>query len=88
MDLFTALLNISNLENDQTLFVEQPWTPESHTELRTAIQIRNTQQKSLKFFIEVSELKLLLLRFEMQNVCLRDSCYLVIEHVIEKNKLM
>ncbi len=29
MDLFTTLLNINNVQNDQILFVEKPWTPES-----------------------------------------------------------
>jgi len=29
MDLFTTLLNINNVQNDQIFFVEKPWTPES-----------------------------------------------------------
>ena len=83
MDLFTTLLNIGNLQDDQILFVEQPWTPESETELRTTTHIQNNERENFKYFIKVSELKLLLLRFEMRNVCLRDRCYLIIEYVID-----
>lgn len=43
MDLFTTLLNIGNLQDDQILFVEQPWTPESETELRTTTHIQNNE---------------------------------------------
>lgn len=85
MDLFTTLLNISNLQDDQVLFVEQPWTPESETELRTTTPIQNNDRKNFKYFIKVSELKLLMLRFEMRNLCLRDSCYLVIEYALDHN---
>lgn len=83
MDLFTILLNIDNLQNDQVLFVEQPWTPESEVELRTTTPIQNNDRKNFKYFIKISELRLLLLRFEVRNLCLRDSCYLVIEHVLD-----
>lgn len=83
MDLFSILLNIDNLQNDQILFVEQPWTPESEAELRTTTQIQNNDRKNFKYFIKISELRLLLLRFEMCNVCLRDRCYLIIEHVLD-----
>ena len=82
MDLFSILLNIDNLQNDQILFVEQPWTPESEVELRTTTPIQNNDRKNFKYFIKISELRLLLLRFEVQNLCLRDSCYLIIEHVL------
>lgn len=85
MNLFTTLLNISNLQDDQVLFVEQPWTPESETELRTTTPIQNNDRKNFKYFIKVSELKLLMLRFEMRNLCLRDSCYLVIEYALDYN---
>lgn len=83
MDLFTTLLNINNLQNDQILFVEQPWTPESEVELRTTTPIQNNDRKNFKYFIKISELRLLMLRFEVRNLCLRDSCYLVIEHVLD-----
>ena len=83
MDLLTTLLNINNLQNDQVLFVEQPWTPESETELKTMTQIQYTEGENFKYFIKISELRLLLLRFEVRNLCLRDSCYLVIEHVFD-----
>ncbi|MEG0198948.1 MAG: hypothetical protein RR676_17675, partial [Acinetobacter sp.] len=73
MDLFTTLLNINNLQNDQVLFVEQPWTPESEVELRTTTQIQYTERENFKYFIKISELRLLLLRFEIRNLCLRDS---------------
>lgn len=83
MDLFTILLNIDNLQNDQILFVEQPWIPESEVELRTTTPIQNNDRKNFKYFIKISELRLLMLRFEVRNLCLRDSCYLVIEHVLD-----
>ncbi len=83
MDLLTTLLNVDNLQNDQILFVEQPWTPESEVEVRTTTQIQNNDRKNFKYFIKISELRLLLLRFEMRNLCLRDNCYLVIEHVLD-----
>lgn len=83
MDLLTTILNIGNLQDDQILFVEQPWTPESETELRTKVQIQTIEQETFKYFIKVSELKLLIQRFEMRNLCLRDSCYLVIEHALD-----
>lgn len=85
MNLFTTLLNISNLQDDQVLFVEQPWTPESEVELRTTTPIQNNDRKNFKYFIKISELKLLILRFEMRNLCLRDSCYLVIEYALDHN---
>ena len=85
MDLFTTLLNIDNLQNDQVLFVAQPWTPESEVELRTTTPIQNNDRKNFKYFIKISELKLLMLRFEIRNLCLRDSCYLVIEYALDHN---
>ncbi len=85
MNLFATLLNISNLQNDQILFVEQPWTPESEVELRTTTPIQNNDRKNFKYFIKISELKLLMLRFEIRNLCLRDSCYLVIEYALDHN---
>ena len=85
MDLLTTLLNVDNLQNDQILFVEQPWAPESEVELRTTTPIQNNDRKNFKYFIKISELKLLMLRFEIRNLCLRDSCYLVIEHILDHN---
>ena len=85
MDLFTTLLNIDNLQNDQVLFVAQPWTPESEVELRTTTPIQNNDRKNFKYFIKISELKLLMLRFEIRNLCLRDSCYLIIEYALDHN---
>ena len=85
MNLFTTLLNIDNLQNDQVLFVAQPWTPESEVELRTTTPIQNNDRKNFKYFIKISELKLLMLRFEIRNLCLRDSCYLVIEYALDHN---
>ena len=88
MDLFTTLLNINNVQNDQILFVEKPWTPESQVTVLHVSFVKNPLAKNFQFFLAVKELKHLVLQFETRNVCLIELCYLIIEHVLEKNKII
>jgi hypothetical protein len=85
MDLLSTLLNIRQLQNQQSLFVEQPWVPESKVMLFETPFDQKILLNNFTFFLDVAELKFLILHFEAKNVCLRDSCYLIIEHVLEKN---
>lgn len=88
MDLFTTLLNINNVQNDQILFVEKPWTPESQVTVLHVSFVKNSLAKNFQFFLAVNELKRLVLQFETRNICLREMCYLIIEHALEKNKII
>lgn len=84
MNLFTTFLNINHFQEKQFLYVEQPWSPESEVELREIDLAKNINLSKFEFFIEVSELKSLLQHFENKNVCLRETCYLIIEYILDQ----
>ncbi|WP_353168224.1 hypothetical protein [Acinetobacter sp.] len=88
MDLFTAILNIHKLQIQQSLFVEQPWTPESLVKLQDIPVNRKIRNDNFTYFLDVVEIESLLLRLESRNTCLRDICHLIIEHAIENSKFI
>ena len=85
MDLFTTLLNMNNLQNDQILFVEEPWTPEAQVSMQSVSLVENPLAQSFQLFSTTNELKRLALQFKTRNVCLREICYLIIEYCLKKN---
>lgn len=53
-----------------------------------SLSLKNPLAKKFQFYLVVNELKHLVLQFETRNVCLIELCYLIIEHVLEKNKII
>ncbi|WP_336944163.1 hypothetical protein [Acinetobacter modestus] len=86
MDLFQVLLNIYDYQDDQTIYVIEPWLLES-----TAIVLKEPPEGLIQvkhnnsvfeYFLEVFVVKEILKNLEQQNLCLRDQCLHIIEYAI------
>lgn len=86
MDLFQILLNIHDYQDDQTIYVIEPWLLESQALVLTEphdglIQVRYNNS-IFEYFLEVLLVKELLADLESQNLCIRDQCQRIIEYAI------
>ena len=82
MDLFSVLLNIGQFPEQDRLYVEQPWTLESQTqviELDPAAPFIQMNERVFTYFLEVSIIDELSIQFDQQNLCLRERCQRVLE---------
>lgn len=80
MDLFSVLLNIGQFPEQDTLYVEQPWTLESQTqviELDPAAPFIQMNERVFTYFLEVSIIDELSIQFDQQNLCLLQADYRV-----------
>ncbi|WP_109440207.1 hypothetical protein [Acinetobacter haemolyticus] len=86
MDLFQVLLNINDFQDDETIYVVEPWTLESETKVLKEPDIGLIQIKSdhliFEYFLEVFLAKEILKNLEHRNPCMRDQCQSVIEYAI------
>ncbi|MBK0064899.1 MULTISPECIES: hypothetical protein [unclassified Acinetobacter] len=88
MDLFQILLNISLYQDDEIIYVAQPWTLESEAKVLNAsnqnlIQM-NEHHLNFQYFLDISTAKEMLEDSQPQNVCYRDQCQRVIEYVLDE----
>ncbi|OTG64826.1 hypothetical protein [Acinetobacter silvestris] len=84
MDLFHVLLNIHEFANEQSIYVEQPWTLESTVMLctnNTEIKL-NVNNIIFEYFLEVVTVKALLTDLGIHHLCIRDCCQQIIEYAL------
>ena len=87
MDLLSVLLNIGQFPEQDTLYVEQPWTLESQTqviELDHAAPFIQMNERVFTYFLEVSIIDELSIHFDQQNLCLRERCQRVLEFALNQ----
>ncbi|MCU4379812.1 hypothetical protein [Acinetobacter haemolyticus] len=86
MDLFQVLLNINDFQDNETIYVVEPWTLESETKVLKEPDIGLIQIESnqliFKYFLEVSIVKEIWKNLEHRNLCMHDQCQNIIEYAI------
>jgi len=91
MDLFHVLLNIDQFSEENTLYVQLPWTLESETQVifspdeeRKIIKI---DDQLFEYFLDVSQVDALFVQLAHHHLCLRDQCQHMIEFAINLRQL-
>lgn len=89
MDLFSVLLNMAQFPEQNTLYVAQPWTLESETqviEVEDAHPFIQIDHQVLAYFLEVAVVDELLISLEQHNLCLRAAGQHIIEFALKQSK--
>lgn len=90
MDLFNVLLNIHQFSEEDTIYVEHPWTLESKAQVISSAddaKIINIENKVFMYFLDVSTVDELLAQFVNQNLCDRDRCQRIVEFAMNMGQL-
>lgn len=85
MDLQYILLNINQFQHDAVIYAQKPWTLMSEAFVVSADQIieLKLQNVELCHFLAVYQVRMLLSKFQTQNLCLNDLCLKIIEEAIK-----
>jgi len=91
MDLFQVLLNLDQFSEEDTLYVQLPWTLESEVQVifspEEERKIIKTDNQLFEYFLDVSKVDALLVQLSHHNLCLRDQCQHIIEFAINIRQL-
>ena len=87
MDLFNVLLDINGFCADEIIYFELPLSLESQAKviakpIDAAIKVE-IEGNIYVYFLDIFMVKVLLSKFETQNLCIRDTCQRIIEYVID-----
>ena len=81
MTLFMVLLNLNQFPEQDSLYVQRPWTLESETLVQSPSSINCNMQKDnlYSYFLPISTIQQYFKYLEPKNLCLQDSCQRIIE---------
>ena len=83
IDLFQVLLNIDQFPEDDTIYVERPWTLESEAQViyitDKAPSTIHLENKVYTYFLDIYLVDELVAQFANQNLCIRDTYQRIVE---------
>ena len=83
MDLQYILLNINQFQQDAVIYAQKPWTLMSEAFVVSEDQIIELKNVEPCHFLAVYQVRILLSKFQTQNLCLNDLCLRIIEYAIQ-----
>ena len=88
MTLFTVLLNLNQFPEQDSLYVQRPWTLESETLVQSPSSINCNMQKDnlYSYFLPISTIQQYFKYLEPKNLCLQDSCQCIIEFALQASE--
>ncbi len=89
MDLFHILLNIDQFSEEETIYVEHPWTLESEAQViyikDKATSTIHLENKVYAYFLDIYLVDELLAQFANQNLCLRTVYQRIVEFSLDQH---
>ncbi|MGF2637250.1 hypothetical protein ACQUFW_13130 [Acinetobacter johnsonii] len=88
MTLFMVLLNLNQFPEQDSLYVQRPWTLESETLVQSPSSINCNMQKDnlYSYFLPISTIQQYFKYLEPKNLCLQDSCQRIIEFALQASE--
>ena len=88
MTLFIVLLNLNQFPEQDSLYVQRPWTLESETLVQSPSSINCNMQKDnlYSYFLPISTIQQYFKYLEPKNLCLQDSCQRIIEFALQASE--
>ncbi len=88
MTLFMVLLNLNQFPEQDSLYVQRPWTLESETLVQRHSAINCNMQKDnlYSYFLPNSTIQQYFKYLEPKNLCLQDSCQRIIEFALQASE--
>ena len=90
MDLFHVLVNIQQLSEHDSIYVERPWTLESEARVLSSSEdakMISIENKIFEYFLDISIVDELLAQCTNQNLCIRDTSQRIVEFAINTGQL-
>lgn len=85
MTLFMVLLNLNQFPEQDSLYVQRPWTLESETLVQSPNSIYCIMQEKNRYcyFLPIATIQQYFKYIEPKNLCLQDSCQRIIEFALQ-----